>query len=64
MPTTLTAQEKRWLAALDRSAVRVRDEHDRMRALVAQLRENEVPWEIIGQCCGITKQAAQQRFGA
>jgi hypothetical protein len=64
MPTTLTAQEKRWLAALDRSAIRVRDEHNRMRVLVTQLRDSGVPWEIIGQCCGITKQAAQQRFSA
>jgi hypothetical protein len=64
MPTTLTAQEKRWLAALDRSAIRARDEQNTMRGLVGMLRENGVPWEMIAQCLGVTKQAAQQRFSA
>jgi predicted ArsR family transcriptional regulator len=35
----------------------------KLRALVAQARSEGASWEQIGQALGITKQAAQQRFG-
>lgn len=33
------------------------------RRLVKQLREQGCPWSVVGTALGITKQAAQQRFG-
>lgn len=35
-----------------------------IRAQVATLRQHECPWSLIGNHLGITRQAAQQRFGS
>jgi hypothetical protein len=35
-----------------------------IQLLVAEARSREVPWSVIGKHFGITRQAAQQRFGA
>lgn len=64
MMKTLTPYDKRILESLYKSAHRVRAEHDLQRSLVTNLRDHEVPWETIAQMLGVTKQAAQQRFGA
>lgn len=64
MTKPLTQHETRLLAALDKSAVRARDEQNRITGLVGQLRAQDVPWETIARTLGITKQGAQQRFSA
>jgi hypothetical protein len=51
--------EALYIAAQMRSAL----EHE-IQLLVAEARSREVPWSVIGKHFGITRQAAQQRFGA
>jgi hypothetical protein len=42
---------------------RYRNTELELRLLVAQARKDGVWWEEIGAALGVTKQAAQQRFG-
>jgi hypothetical protein len=51
--------EALYLAARMRSAL-----EREIQLLVAEARSREVPWSVIGKHFGITRQAAQQRFGA
>ena len=44
-------------------AARVRLEEMSVREGVQRLREAAVTWETIGRALGVTKQAAQQRYG-
>ena len=36
---------------------------ERIRLMVKTLRAADVPWSAIGDALGVTKQAAQQRYG-
>jgi hypothetical protein len=38
-------------------------ENERIAGIVHELRESGISWESIGTKLGVTKQAAQQRFG-
>lgn len=40
------------------------DAEGRIMLLVARLRELDVPWSLIGEVLGVSRQAAQQRYGA
>ena len=64
MTKPVTQHEKQLLAALDKTAVRARDAERDLASRVAQLRSIGVPWETIGRTLGMTRQGAQQRFGA
>lgn len=50
-------------AALRRSARRVRSLEADILFSVSAARAAGVPWSVIGEALGVTKQAAQQRYG-
>ena len=64
MTKPLTPKELRLIAQLDKYSIQARRAEARCRDLAAALRETDVPWETIGRTLGMTKQGAQQRFGA
>lgn len=51
------------LRALRSDAAAARDLEQRMRSTVQELRAGGASWAVIGDAIGITKQAAQQRYG-
>lgn len=51
------------LAYLEQDARAVRDLELRMRSIVQTLRSRGTSWSVVGRSLGITKQAAQQRYG-
>jgi hypothetical protein len=51
------------LRTLKTDAAAARDLEQRMRSTVQELRAGGVSWAVIGNALGITKQAAQQRYG-
>lgn len=64
MTKPLAPLDERKLAALDKSWNKLRAEEAHLVGIVGQLRYTGVSWEIIGRTLGMTKQGAQQRFGA
>ncbi|MBI2703976.1 MAG: hypothetical protein HYX32_01610 [Actinobacteria bacterium] len=52
------------LASLEPAAKCVRDLDESVREQVAELRSRSVSWARIGEALGVTRQAAQQRFGS
>ncbi len=51
------------LRDLAADAVVLRDVERRMRSTVQQLRTGGASWAVIGDALGISRQAAQQRYG-
>lgn len=64
MVKTLTPQELRLIAQLDKYSIQARRAEARCRDLALALRDTDVPWETIGRTVGISRQGAQQRFSA
>ena len=52
------------LASLEPAGRSVRSLEASVREQVAELRGRGISWERIGEALGVTRQAAQQRFGA
>lgn len=66
----MTPEQRQWhepSQSVDelRSLVQQRNElNASITLLVSRMRERGCPWSVIGEALGITKQAAQQRYGA
>ena len=62
MPTGATSKEV-MLDLITETDRQYRNTELELRLLVAQARKDGIWWEEIGVALGVTKQAAQQRFG-
>lgn len=50
-------------ASMERHRLAMRADSEAILATVDALREAGCPWSLIGQALGVTRQAAQQRYG-
>jgi len=60
---TGAAWDSRHVSELDHWLREQRKAEQQQRRLVRALRADGCPWSVIGLALGISKQAAQQRFG-
>lgn len=56
-------RDGRWLRQVREAADAAASAEDALRAAVAEARERGEPWGTIGMVLGVSRQAAQQRFG-
>lgn len=60
----LTRATERDVVRLMNAVQRRKATEDTISELITRLRGDDVPWSFIASCLGVTKQAAQQRYGS
>ena len=63
MELELTPAQKTAFESLFDAVEAKSDVEGRIQCVVAYLRELDTPWSLIGEVLGVTRQAAQQRYG-
>lgn len=58
------ANEETFLLNLERAVADARDAEEQIKRIIPPLRELGVSWFTIGAALGVSKQAAQQKYGA